>query len=54
MPKRLIVLNAVLLALAAGGTVYIVRCESYSVRRGEEADFPPAVHHQRTWVAVVK
>jgi hypothetical protein len=42
------------LAVASDGTVYIVRCESYSVRRGEEADFPPAVHHQRTWVAVVK
>ena len=42
------------LAVAKDGTVYIVRCESYSVRRGEEVDFPPAVHHQRTWVAVVR
>jgi hypothetical protein len=42
------------LAVAKDGTVYVVRCESYSVKKGEEADFPPAVHHQRTWVAVVK
>jgi hypothetical protein len=42
------------LAVAKDGTVYIVRCESYALRVGEEADFPPAVHHQRTWVAVVK
>jgi hypothetical protein len=42
------------LAVAKDGTVYIVRCESYSVKKGEEAEFPPAVHHQRTWVAVVR
>jgi hypothetical protein len=42
------------LAVASDGTVYVVRCESYSVKRGEEADFPPAVHHQRTWVAVAR
>jgi hypothetical protein len=42
------------LAVASDGTVYVVRCESYSVKKGEEADFPPAVHHQRTWVAVVR
>jgi hypothetical protein len=42
------------LAVAKDGTVYVVRCESYSVRRGEAAEFPPAVHHQRTWVAVVR
>src|SRR4051794_11236017 len=42
------------LAVASDGTVYIVRCESYSTKKGEEADFPPAVHHQFTWVAVVK
>jgi hypothetical protein len=42
------------LAAAKDGTVYVVRCESYSVRRGEPAEFPPAVHHQFAWVAVVK
>jgi hypothetical protein len=42
------------LAVAKDGTAYIVRCESYSVKKGEEADFPPAVHHQTTWVAVVR
>jgi hypothetical protein len=42
------------LAVAKDGTVYIARCESYALHKGEEADFPPAVHHQRTWVAVVK
>lgn len=42
------------LAVAKDGTVYVVRCESYAVKPGEEADFPPAVHHQRTWVAVVR
>lgn len=42
------------LAVAKDGTVYVVRCESYSVKPGETADFPPAVHHQRTWVAVVR
>jgi hypothetical protein len=42
------------LAIAKDGTVYIVRCESYSTKKGEEADFPPTVHHQFTWVAVVK
>jgi hypothetical protein len=42
------------LAVAKDGTAYIVRCESYSTVKGEEAEFPPSVHHQRTWVAVVK
>jgi hypothetical protein len=42
------------LAVAADGTVYVVRCESYAVKRGEEADWPPSVHHQRTWVGVVR
>jgi hypothetical protein len=42
------------LAVAKDGTAYVVRCESYSIRRGEPAEFPPAVHHQRTWVAVVR
>jgi hypothetical protein len=42
------------LAVAKDGTAYVVRCESYSLNKGEEADFPPAVHHQRTWVAVVR
>jgi hypothetical protein len=42
------------LAVASDGTVYVVRCESYSVKRGEAAEYPPAIHHQRTWVAVVR
>ena len=42
------------LAVAKDGTVYISRCESYSTVKGEDADFPPTVHHQRTWVAAVK
>jgi hypothetical protein len=42
------------LAVAKDGTVYVVRCESYSMKKGEEASFPPAVHHQSTWVAVVR
>ena len=32
---------------------YIVRTEPIRVDRGEPARFPPAYHHQRTWVAVL-
>jgi hypothetical protein len=42
------------LAIAKDGTTYVVRCESYALSKGEAAQFPPAVHHQRTWVAVVR
>jgi hypothetical protein len=42
------------LAVAKDGTVYVVRCESAAATRGEPAEFPPSVHHQRTWVAVVR
>jgi hypothetical protein len=38
---------------ASGKYVYVVRCESYSPRKGTKAEFPPAVHHQTTWVAVL-
>ncbi|MFN2464748.1 MAG: sialidase family protein [Candidatus Dormibacteria bacterium] len=36
-----------------GGGAYLVRAEPVSVRAGEAATYPPIVHHQRTWVAVV-
>jgi hypothetical protein len=36
-----------------GGVTYLVRSEPMSVRAGEAVTFPPVVHHQRTWVAVV-
>jgi hypothetical protein len=37
----------------AGSWAYVVRCEAYRLRRAERAEWPPHVHHQRTWVAVV-
>ena len=37
-----------------GGLTYVVRAEAFSVVPGEPATFPPTVHHQRTYVAVVK
>jgi hypothetical protein len=37
----------------AGSKTYVVRCESYSTVRGEPRTWPPTVHHQRTWVAVL-
>jgi hypothetical protein len=37
----------------AGGLTYVVRCEAYPVSADDVAEFPPKVHHQRTWVAVV-
>ena len=37
----------------AGPRTYVVTCISYRTRKGEPASFPPQVHHQRTWVAVV-
>jgi hypothetical protein len=41
--------------LAVGGALtYVVRAEAFSVVPGEPATFPPTVHHQRTYVAVVK
>lgn len=38
---------------ASGKYVYVVRCEAYSPRKGAPAEFPPAVHNQTTWVAVL-
>lgn len=32
---------------------YVVRCEAFRLSKGEPAAFPPKVHHQRAWVAVV-
>ena len=37
----------------AGSWTYIVRCEGHRETANEIAAFPPKVHHQRTWVAVV-
>jgi hypothetical protein len=37
----------------AGSWAYIVRCEAFRLNRRERAEWPPAVHHQRAWVAVV-
>lgn len=37
----------------AGSWAYVVRCEAFRLRPGEPAIFPPKVHHQRAWVAVV-
>lgn len=40
--------------IAVGGPfTYIARCEAYSVAADDIAEFPPKVHHQRTWVAVM-
>lgn len=36
-----------------GSWAYIVRCEAFRLKKSERAIFPPAVHHQRAWVAVV-
>jgi hypothetical protein len=36
-----------------GSWTYIVRTEAYRTSRKDKAEWPPAVHHQRTWVAVV-
>lgn len=36
-----------------GSWAYIVRTEAFRLSRREEADWPPAIHHQRAWVAVV-
>jgi hypothetical protein len=38
---------------SAGRFTYIVRTEAFRLSLDEPATFPPAVHHQRTWVAVV-
>lgn len=37
----------------AGSWAYVIRTEAYRLSRGEPAEWPPAVHHQRAWVAVV-
>jgi hypothetical protein len=39
--------------VAVGSWTYIVRCESYQLNPNEPSQFPPKVHHQRAWVAVV-
>jgi hypothetical protein len=36
-----------------GSWAYIVRCEAYRLNKREKATWPPDVHHQRAWVAVV-
>lgn len=36
-----------------GSWAYVVRCEAHRLRRNEPARWPPAVHHQRAWVAIV-
>jgi hypothetical protein len=36
-----------------GSWTYIVRCEGHRETGNEIAAFPPKVHHQRTWVALV-
>lgn len=40
---------------AAGSWTYVARCEAFPLTAAERRDatFPPNVHHQRTWVAVV-
>lgn len=38
---------------AAGSWTYITRCIAYSPFPGAPAEFPPKVHHQQTWVAVI-
>lgn len=37
----------------AGARTYVVRCEAYAPSPDAPATFPPTVHHQTTWVAVV-
>ncbi len=37
----------------AGSWAYIVRCEAFRLNKRERAEWPPYVHHQRAWVAVV-
>lgn len=36
-----------------GSWTYIVRCEGHRQFATEQATFPPQVHHQRTWIAIV-
>jgi hypothetical protein len=36
-----------------GSWAYIVRTEAFRVSKRDKATWPPAVHHQRAWVAVV-
>lgn len=36
-----------------GSWAYVVRCESFRLHANEPASFPPKVHHQRVFVAVV-
>ncbi len=38
---------------SAGRFTYIVRTEAFRLSLDEPATFPPTVHHQRTWVAIV-
>lgn len=40
-------------AVSTGSWIYYVRCESYALSPKEPATFPPKVHHQRAWVALV-
>ncbi|MFN2543872.1 MAG: hypothetical protein ABR600_04765, partial [Actinomycetota bacterium] len=37
----------------AGSWTYIVRCEAYRISPNDPVGFPPKIHHQRAWVAVV-
>jgi hypothetical protein len=37
----------------AGSRTYVVTCRAYRLHKDETATFPPAVHHQRTWVTVL-
>jgi hypothetical protein len=41
-------------AASAGSVTYVVRAEAYSTAHEETASWPPAVTHQRIWVAVVR
>jgi hypothetical protein len=36
-----------------GSWAYVVRTEAYRVSKKDKATWPPSVHHQRAWVAVV-
>jgi len=36
-----------------GSWAYVVRAESFRVRKSDKAQWPPVDHHQRVWVAVV-
>jgi len=38
----------------AGSRTYVVTCRAYRMHHGERATIPATIHHQRTWVTVLR